>query len=206
MRVNLPSRRVYWDACTFLGLLNREANKLDACSAVWQEAEEGRTIIVTSFLSFVEVFNAKRDGKSKPLPQSSIDKVKALLEQRWVLPVVLDVDSFSGALGDLPKKLHGDDEAVLACLREHPTFSCWDVGTGKLATTIDRLGFTGRLRHVKDDGYPWCRVKVLPAPTSCVECDGRGSRHLVGRHYLNCVPCQGRGWIPAPPEGGPDAR
>lgn len=38
-------RRVYWDSCTFLGLLNQEPMKVNACRSVWNEAENGKTLI-----------------------------------------------------------------------------------------------------------------------------------------------------------------
>lgn len=74
------------------------------------------------------------------------------------------IDSFSGALGDMPKKLHGDDAAVLAVLEAHPMFTGWDVSTTKLAKTLDRLKAAGRLHYDPNEGYPWCRVTVLSDP------------------------------------------
>jgi hypothetical protein len=110
------------------------------------------------------------------------------------------IDSFSGALGDLPKKAHGDDAAVLAVLAEHPRFSVWDVSTTKLGKTLDRLTKAGRLQCLNDaEQYPWCRVAVLPPPTPCV-CEGKGYFHIIGRHYQACPDCHGRGWLRPPTE------
>lgn len=110
----------------------------------------------------------------------------------------IHIDYFGGALGDLPKKLHGSDEAVLAVLAEHPVFSDFDVGTRKLGATLDRLKNGGRLEFIDDAGYPWYRVRVLPPPTQCAACGGMGGVRLIGRHFLVCQPCAGNGWIPAP--------
>jgi hypothetical protein len=72
------------------------------------------------------------------------------------------LDSFSGALGDLPKNQHGDRERVLAVLRKHPRFSCFDAtATNKLAKTLDDLKAAGRIVYAKDEQYPWCRVTVV---------------------------------------------
>jgi predicted nucleic acid-binding protein len=83
-------RRVYWDACTFLGLINSEAGKHADCKAVWGEAEKGETQIVTSFFTFAEVFKAKVEGKAKPLDEASEDNVAAFLASEHILPVPVD--------------------------------------------------------------------------------------------------------------------
>ena len=69
-------------------------------------------------------------------------------------------DSFSGALGDLPKKLHGNERAVLEVLERHPRFSIWDV-TPVLGDTLERLCAAGRVTYDEAESYPWCRVTVL---------------------------------------------
>jgi predicted nucleic acid-binding protein len=90
MRASLP-RRVYWDACTFIGLLNREPRKADDCTDVWKEAEAGNTLIYTSFMSFAEVFKTKCDGEhTKPLSEEDDKRIEDLLRQRFIKPVVVD--------------------------------------------------------------------------------------------------------------------
>lgn len=75
------------------------------------------------------------------------------------------LDYFGGALGDLPKKLHGSDEAVLAVLRESPRFSIWDATTAKIAKTLDRLKAAGRIEYDNEgESYPWVRANVVAAP------------------------------------------
>jgi predicted nucleic acid-binding protein len=86
----LPARRVYWDACAFIGLLNQEPGKVNVCSEVWREAERGETIICTSFLSFAEVFRMKCEGQVKPLAQANDEKVENLLRQKWIVSAVID--------------------------------------------------------------------------------------------------------------------
>ena len=60
-------RRVYWDSCTFLGLLNAEPAKVTACRAVWDEGEGKKTHIYTSFFAFAEVIKMKCEIGAKPL-------------------------------------------------------------------------------------------------------------------------------------------
>lgn len=86
----MPGRRIYWDACTFLGLLNQEKGKIGPCTAVWRECEKGSTLIYTSFLAFVEVYRAKCEGSVKPLVEADDMKVVQLLQQKWIIPAVLD--------------------------------------------------------------------------------------------------------------------
>jgi predicted nucleic acid-binding protein len=73
-----------------LGLLNREADKHADCLAVWKEAEQGKTIIYTSFFTFAEVYKAKCEGKARPLDEQSDKNVEALLQQSFIEGVLVD--------------------------------------------------------------------------------------------------------------------
>lgn len=84
------SRTVYWDSCTFLGLINHEAEKTKLCVPIWEEAERGETVIVTSYLTFVEVYRAKCEGIERPLAEANDQLVTDFLRQRWIRPAVLD--------------------------------------------------------------------------------------------------------------------
>jgi hypothetical protein len=56
MRASLP-KLVYWDACSFIALINREPGRsrpFEFCAAVWAEAKGGKVEIATSFLTFAE--------------------------------------------------------------------------------------------------------------------------------------------------------
>jgi predicted nucleic acid-binding protein len=83
-------RRVYWDACTFLGLINQEAGKVNHCTTVWKEAEKGQTLIYTSFFGFAEVFKVKCEGNAKPLSDDEDKNIEGLLRQKWIKPIVVD--------------------------------------------------------------------------------------------------------------------
>jgi predicted nucleic acid-binding protein len=84
------ARRVYWDSCTFLGLINQEQGKKNHCRAVWEEAERGEALIFTSFFTFAEVFKAKYEGQTKPLSVAEDQKIEQLLRQKWIRPVLVD--------------------------------------------------------------------------------------------------------------------
>lgn len=84
------ARRVYWDACAFLGLINNEVGRHSACLAVWREAEAGETIIYTSFFTWAEVYKAKCEGKARPLDEAGDQAIEQVLGQSFIEPVVLD--------------------------------------------------------------------------------------------------------------------
>lgn len=84
------ARRVYWDACAFLGLLNKEADKHPACLSVWKEAKAGNTVIYTSFFTWAEVFKAKCEGKAKPLAEAADKDIEAILSQPFIEAVLVD--------------------------------------------------------------------------------------------------------------------
>lgn len=83
-------KRVYWDACCFLGLISQETGKVADCTGVWKEAEAGKTIIYTSFFTFTEVIRAKCEGVTKPLPESNDIPIVTMLNQGWIRPLLLD--------------------------------------------------------------------------------------------------------------------
>ena len=83
-------RRIYWDACTFLGLLNQEPSKTSACQEVWDEAQNGSTWIYTSFLAFTEVFKVKCQNPGTALSVDDDKKIEQLLGQKWIRPVIVD--------------------------------------------------------------------------------------------------------------------
>lgn len=84
------AKRVYWDSCTFLGLINQEPGKLNDCAAVWKEAEAGDLLIYTSFFTFAEVFKAKCEDAGKPLSEEGDKQIELLLRQKWIRAVVVD--------------------------------------------------------------------------------------------------------------------
>lgn len=83
-------RKLYWDSCSFLGLINSEAGKHQDCLAVWSEAKGGRSVIYTSFFTYAEVFKVKCEGKAKPLPIDNDKPVEEVLQQPFIIPVVVD--------------------------------------------------------------------------------------------------------------------
>ena len=90
MGTTVAERRIYWDSCCFLGLINSEANKHASCEAVWKEVVAGRTELHTSMLTRVEVFKAKCEGPAKPLSDELDGRVEGFMAQQLVNYAVLD--------------------------------------------------------------------------------------------------------------------
>jgi len=86
----ISARRLYWDSCVFLGLINQEAGKVNDSTAVWREAERGEALIYTSFFTFAEVFKVKGEGPAKPLTEDEDKKIETLLRQKWIRPILVD--------------------------------------------------------------------------------------------------------------------
>ncbi len=83
-------RRVYWDACTWIALIQREkivvggSDRDTLCRAVIAEAKKGKIEILTSTLSLVEVC------KDPMIRTSKEDQIGAYFENDYILLMNLD--------------------------------------------------------------------------------------------------------------------
>jgi hypothetical protein len=93
---------------------------------------------------------------------------------------VVYTDRFS-SLDDLPKKMYGDDMAVLRALAGPQRFSCFEM-TGGLFATIRRLEAQGLLTVDSTTPYPWTNTplteagnaRVMPSPPPPARNPGEG--------------------------------
>lgn len=88
---DLP-KRVYWDACAWLGYINREAERHANLKTIWDLAERGEFEIWTSAYIHLEVHKAKSQGGDPYPPEESDQIIDALLEQPHVMRVQIDVE------------------------------------------------------------------------------------------------------------------
>ena len=77
----------YWDSATFLAWLNQDESTFPLCDAVIESAKAGQLRIVTSTLTFAEVFWMKRGEK---LSQAQRDELVQLFGYSWIVTVELD--------------------------------------------------------------------------------------------------------------------
>lgn len=73
--------RCYWDADCFLGWLQGEADKVDACRGVLEEASRGRLLIVTSALTIAEVLTVR--GRER-IGAAKRDRVTAFFRHEYI--------------------------------------------------------------------------------------------------------------------------
>ncbi|MCK8787996.1 type II toxin-antitoxin system VapC family toxin [Roseomonas sp. NAR14] len=76
--------RVYWDSDCFLAWLQEEAGKVDGCRAVLDEADAGRTLIVTSALTIAEVLSMRH---RQAISASQRSKVQAFFRRDYIAVV-----------------------------------------------------------------------------------------------------------------------
>jgi predicted nucleic acid-binding protein len=87
-------RRVYWDACVWLGLINGEPKKQRAVEYVYTAARSGAYEIWTSTMSYVEVYRIKGEELNpKPYSTSALDKIEEMFEQEFVKLIPIDVET-----------------------------------------------------------------------------------------------------------------
>jgi len=88
----LAVKRVYWDSCAWLGLINGEADKLAACQYILDEAVAERVEIWTSALSLAEVFKVKCSGKASSLPADKDQAFEDFLLKEFVVRAAVTVE------------------------------------------------------------------------------------------------------------------
>lgn len=99
-------RRVYWDANAWLGLINREANKVRALEIAYEKAKKNDIEIWTSTISFAEVYKMKDDPSAPRSLEEQNKIIAAVLEQQFVQ--LVEVNQIIGmAARDLLQKHPG---------------------------------------------------------------------------------------------------
>lgn len=85
-----PTPKFYWDACSWIGLINQESAKHRELRLVWERAKRGECDLYTSAYTYLEVVKAKSPA-SDPLSQDESDKrIDDVLDQPFVQIVQLD--------------------------------------------------------------------------------------------------------------------
>jgi predicted nucleic acid-binding protein len=148
------SRRIYWDACAWIALIQQEKilddkgqvteDRYSMCRSVVQVAEKGPIEIATSTLSLAEVNKNPADAKSGE------DKIAAYFERDYVLLVNLDTAvgerarllMQSGFAGLRPADACHLATAVTASVEEFHTFDKRLLNLNGLITKLDGTKLT----------------------------------------------------------------
>lgn len=81
----------YWDANAFLGYFNRKEpqSKKDRCESVLKAADNGKILIVTSYITYVEVIKIKgEDGII--ISKDNETMIREFFEQEYIVPRIVD--------------------------------------------------------------------------------------------------------------------
>lgn len=86
-------KRVYWDSCAWLGLLNGEPDKRRELEIIYNSARNGQYEIWTSTFTQVEVYRYDNEANT-PRPWSDVNtrKIEQLFLQPFVKIVPLDLE------------------------------------------------------------------------------------------------------------------
>lgn len=85
-------KRVYWDTCVWLSLINDEDGRAGRCRYVISEARAGNMQIWTSAFTLAEVFKKNCEGKGISLPEAKDLEFENFVEQDFFVVVQVDVD------------------------------------------------------------------------------------------------------------------
>ncbi len=140
----IPQR--YWDADVFLGWLNRETEKAPLCDMIVERAQAGACQVVTSTVTFSEVFWFRGEIDD----QSKVRAIKDLFQHSWVVPVALDrptaelaqelLFEFGRTDGLQPRDAMHLASAIRArILGSVQFFDTWDRGLIHLGTQLHRV-------------------------------------------------------------------
>ena len=91
--------RIYWDACTWLGLLNQEPDKLSDVELIYQKAEQGKVTLCTSAYTLIECNRfADEEGKPKPLSEEGTMKLTIFFLKPFIQIIPLNTNIAHSAL------------------------------------------------------------------------------------------------------------
>ena len=148
--------KVYWDSCAWLGLLNKESNKVKELEYVWSQAQKGEVEIWTSTISQIEVVKlaserdeVKRQGsvnKQSIMTEDNLKKIENIFNQPFVKRVPVDVEISSRArrlYREIPKLNKAPDAVHLVSAMK------WDIPIIHSYDSKDLLHLSGKVQTDK---------------------------------------------------------
>ena len=144
------AKRVYWDSCAWIGLVNCEPNKINPLRAIWEAAHRGEFEIWTSAYAYLEVIKGHSEYGTPYPPEESDKIIEEMLSQPYVQRIQLDVP-----IAKLARKLKRDyhEEG----LRKRP----------------DAVHLASALYHNCDEMHTWDKKDLLHLTGKINRRDGR---------------------------------
>ncbi|MGD0168512.1 MAG: PIN domain-containing protein [Smithella sp.] len=88
----IDKKRVYWDSCNWIGLINEEDAKVKQLRYVLDKAKNGEVEILTSTFTLAEVFRLKCEKSEKSLPEEKDQLFEQLLDEPFIVYVQVTRD------------------------------------------------------------------------------------------------------------------
>lgn len=84
-------RKLYWDACAWLGLINEEPSKRRELEMVYDAARRGNCELWTSTWAVVECFREDAEKHDeKPYPEARLVRIRNFFNQPFIKKIPLD--------------------------------------------------------------------------------------------------------------------
>lgn len=140
-------RKVYWDACIWIGLINEEVGLVENCEFLIEQAKEGKIQIWTSSLTLAEVYKKKCDGETIELAEEDDRNFESYVSQEYFVEVQVDHD-----IGVLARQL----------LRRN----------SELKKPNDAIHLATAIIHNLDEFHTMDRENLLPLNGKIIRLDG----------------------------------
>ena len=136
----------YWDSDVFLAWLNREPNRAPICDSILEDAKLGKCKILTSTVTFAEVYYVK---PATVFQAPKIEAISNLFAYSWIVAVSLDrltaelarelLFEFGEREGLKPKDaIHLASAMRAKALGKSEVFETWDGGLINIGKQLHR--------------------------------------------------------------------
>lgn len=149
-------RRVYWDACAWIGFINEEPAKIGPLRYLWERAQQGEYEIWTSVYSYLEVLKISEVSGDPISLEESNRRIDEMFQQPFVQRVQLDTEV--ARFARLIKQTHHN-----AGLKSRP----------------DAIHIATAAYYNLAELHAWDRSHILPFDNKILRRDGTPLRILV---------------------------
>ena len=84
--------RYYWDACTWIGLINQEESRFLSCKHIMDQAISGEVEILASTFVLAEVYKTACEDPYASLPEERDEVLNKFFRQEFVIKAMVDED------------------------------------------------------------------------------------------------------------------